>query len=98
MNTLNAEITRVFEELKPLLEEEASRKKPEPLNARQALALLEKLEPMLENINPECVDLLDELLAVPGAEDLVKQIDNFDFKSAAKTLAELKEKLKRECE
>jgi hypothetical protein len=62
------------------------------LNAEQTLALFEKLKPMLENDNPECVDLLGSLHAVPGAEDLVQQIENYNFKEAAVTLIALKEK------
>jgi len=60
------------------------------LNVRQARVLFEKLEPMLESYNSECVNLLDEIRAVPGTEDLTRQIEDYDFESAAQTLAELK--------
>jgi hypothetical protein len=36
--------------------------------------------------------LVDEIRAVPGAEDLARQIENYDFESAAATLAELRKK------
>jgi hypothetical protein len=45
---------------------------------------------MLENINPECLGLLDDLRAVPGTEELVLRIENYDFDAAASALAELK--------
>jgi hypothetical protein len=48
---------------------------------------------MLENNNPECVDLLNAIRTVPGAEVLVQQIENFNFDDAVKTLKKLKEKL-----
>jgi len=41
---------------------------------------------MLENINPECVNLLDEIRAIPGAEELARQIEDYDFEAAAQTL------------
>jgi hypothetical protein len=63
------------------------------LNTEQTLALFEKLKPMLENINPECVDLLGNLRTVPGAEELIQQIENFNFSAAAETLAVLKSKI-----
>jgi HPt (histidine-containing phosphotransfer) domain-containing protein len=93
MNVLKNELMRVLEELKPLLDETLAQEKPQVLDMEQTLALFEKLEPMLENDNPECVDLLKTLRAVPGAEDLVLQIENYNFKEAAITLAALKEKL-----
>ena len=39
------------------------------------------------------MDLLDELRAVPGAEELIKKIENFDFKYAVKILEELRKNL-----
>jgi hypothetical protein len=42
---------------------------------------------MLENSNPECVDLLGTLRAVSGTEILIQQIENFNFEEAARLLA-----------
>ncbi|MDR2558743.1 MAG: response regulator [Oscillospiraceae bacterium] len=91
MNLLKTEFEQVIEEFRPLLDKK-QQKKVQPLNAEQTLALFEKLEPMLENINPECTALLGEIRAVPGTEELVRLIEDYDFESAAKKLAELKEK------
>jgi predicted component of type VI protein secretion system len=44
---------------------------------------------MLENNNPECVDLLGSLRAVPGAEALVQQIENYNFEEAGRLLTKL---------
>jgi ubiquinone/menaquinone biosynthesis C-methylase UbiE len=63
------------------------------LSSEQTLALFEKLGPMLEKINPECINLLDSIRAVPGAEELAQQIENLEFETAAKTLVELKSKM-----
>jgi HPt (histidine-containing phosphotransfer) domain-containing protein len=93
MNALKAELTLVLEEFKPLIDESTEQKKPATMSVEEALVLFEKLQPMLEKINPECIDLLDDVRAVPGAEELVRQMENYDFKSAAKTLVELKNKI-----
>ena len=90
MSILNAELLSVLAELKPIVEEYQEQEKP-PFDATQALALFATLEPMLENINPECASLLDEIRSVPGAEKLAEQIANYDFESALITLRALRE-------
>jgi CheY-like chemotaxis protein len=100
MSNLKNELVLVFEELKPLLEDSAEPKQPQILDAEQTMALFEKLEPMLENNNPECVDLLGSVRAVSGAEELVQQMENFNFSAAARlvaeTLVELRNKWREE--
>ena len=93
MNLLKTELESVLEELKPLLDE--PQEAVLPMSPQQIRALFEKLEPMLTDINPECVNLLDDIRAVPGAEELAGQIEDYDFESAAKTLAELKKRENR---
>jgi HPt (histidine-containing phosphotransfer) domain-containing protein len=90
MQSLEAELNMVLEELSPLLDEALMLTGLENLNKEQVLVLFEKLEPMLEKINPECVNLLDEIRRLPGAEELTRQIEDYDFESAARTLAELR--------
>jgi len=92
MKMLKIELSSVLEELSPLLVESAAREDAPVLNNAQTLALFEKLEPMLENINPECISLLGEIRAVPGGAELARQIEDYDFEAAAGTLAELKKK------
>jgi CheY-like chemotaxis protein len=89
MNVLKAELTLVLEEFKPLIDESTEQEKPAAMSVEEALDLFEKLQPMLEKINPECIDLLDAVRAVPGAEELARQIENYNFKDAAQTLAGL---------
>jgi signal transduction histidine kinase/CheY-like chemotaxis protein len=93
LNTLKAELDAVLTELAPLLDE--GRDKPEvaALEPEKVRDLIKKLEPLLESGNPECLDLVDDLYAVPGSGTLIQQIENFDFESAVVTLAELKKNL-----
>jgi signal transduction histidine kinase/DNA-binding response OmpR family regulator/ElaB/YqjD/DUF883 family membrane-anchored ribosome-binding protein len=93
MNQLKNELRRVLEELQPLLNEHETRCEAELLNAKQVSDMLEKIELMLENINPEVVNLLDDIRTIPGTEDLVNQIENYEFESAAKTLTKLKKRI-----
>ena len=60
------------------------------LNTESARELFGKLEPMLEMGNPKCLELVDSLRLIPGSEELIKQMDDFDFQKALVTLAELK--------
>jgi CheY-like chemotaxis protein len=92
MNILKTELKLVLEEIKPVAEG-TPQEKSQTLDIEQTTALFKKLEPMLENNNPECMDLLGDIRAVPGADILVQQIENFNFKDAAMTLAELRKKV-----
>ena len=94
MSALKYEFNAVIKELLPLLDGAASNNSSENLDIGGTVALFDKLEPMLENINPECVNLLYEIYAVPGAEDLGRQIEDYDFDSALQTLRKLKSKLR----
>ena len=88
INMLNAELTSVIEELNPLLDE--SRKEPGSLDERLILALLEKLETMLEQANPEVTDSLDDIRAIPGSDKLVDLIEDYNFDAAITALEELR--------
>ena len=55
-----------------------------------AMELLEKLEPMVQSGNAECVHLADELKKIPEAAILVRQMEDFDFTLAAESLKTLR--------
>ena len=90
LRSLETEINTALGVLKPLLETPAEHTGTGALHAEQVRALFERLSLMLTNINPECADLLDEIRAIPGAEKLAKQIEDYDFELAAVTLAGLR--------
>jgi len=87
---LKAELNTVLEELAPLPDKSAEPVMPEIQDSEQILTIIKKLEVMLDEINPECVNLLGEIRAIPGTEELVRLIENYDFKEAAGTLTEIK--------
>ncbi|MDR2546180.1 MAG: response regulator [Lachnospiraceae bacterium] len=98
MNHLETELNTVLCDAKTVLDKEVKPEKIDPLNDEQVIALFDKLEPMLENINPECVSLLDEIRTIPGAEELAQHIDDYNFTTAAAALSELRDKWRKDHE
>ena len=93
MERLEAEMSLVLEKLEPLLAESAATKKVAPIDEEELRQLFEQLETMLKNSNPECMNMLDDIRAIPGAEDLSRLIEDFEFKGALAALAAFKEKM-----
>jgi len=96
LNALAAELAEVLKELMPFMENAfvpASEAGIETLDMEKARELLSALEPLLKDGNPECMNLLDGLRAIPESGELIEQIENFDFEPAVSTLVELKKKL-----
>jgi HPt (histidine-containing phosphotransfer) domain-containing protein len=94
MSLLKNELDTVLEELasmKALLQ--VTPRNIEASDKNQILAALERLEIMLKNRDPECMVFLDTIRAIPETEELVRQVENFDFKPALITISTLKEKL-----
>jgi len=88
LKILEAALNEALRKYAPLLDEPDP--PPQPLDAEETLALLDQLESMLKNKNPECLYLLDKIRAVPGSEELSRQVENLDFKPALAALAEVK--------
>ncbi|MCL2158268.1 MAG: Hpt domain-containing protein, partial [Oscillospiraceae bacterium] len=93
LNTLENELNMVLLELGPPPESMAEGLPNRSLDKEQVSALLEKLETMLENINPECANLVDDLRILPGTEKLVQYIEEYDFEAAAHELGAIKKEL-----
>ena len=55
--------------------------------------ILEKLEPLLSKRKPECMNMLDEIRLIPGSEELLRHVEDFEFVQAAEELNKLKERL-----
>ena len=48
--------------------------------------LLDKLMTLLESSDSECFEFIDDLRLIPGSEDIIALIEEFDFEAAAKAL------------
>ena len=91
INLLESELKIVLDNLAPLLVEAEKKKKKEIADPEKIREIIGKLEPMLTSRNPECVDLIDDVLTIPGAEELAQQMEKFKFKQALEELAKIKE-------
>jgi len=94
MDSLRQAHFDAINELDPLLNEQYTQKRPhKSLGPTEAIALLEKLEPMLKANNLECLEMIKELYSIEGSDLLIEQMDDFDFQRAVTTLQELKRAL-----
>ena len=89
MNVLKTELSAVLSELKqknkntnPVQSKEESK----ILETDKIKILLENLKLMLNSGNPESLKMIDKLKLIPGSEELIQQIEDYNFKLAAKTL------------
>ena len=93
LSVLEAELNLVLGKLEPMLAEIDVSNRTEAMSEGEMREIVERLEPMLTNRNPECMNLLDDIRAIPGAEDLAQQIEDFEFKKAIASLSELRKKI-----
>jgi HPt (histidine-containing phosphotransfer) domain-containing protein len=96
MQKLEMELDAVLLELKPLAEELALKEETPTVslyNTEYSRKLLDELLPVLESGNAKCYEFLDELRHVPGSEELIEQITDFDLRSAVITLNKIRDEL-----
>jgi len=92
MKTLEMELNIVLAELTPMVSEESKPEAEELLEITAAQYLLNELEPLLKDSDPESLSFTSKLRLISGSEELIRQIEDFEFESATETLAELKQK------
>ncbi|MCL2702399.1 MAG: ATP-binding protein [Defluviitaleaceae bacterium] len=90
LNSLEHEMKAVLEKLAPLLAEAGAKNTVKTTDAELVREIIQKLEPMLINRNPDCEDMLDDINRIPEAGGLVKHIERFKFKDALEELARIK--------
>ena len=87
MNLLKTEIKSVLERIgkpqKPGLSVESVPKE-------KAMEVFNKLIPLLESSNTGCLGMIDELRTIPETAVIVRQMEEFDFRVAAKNLKVLR--------
>ncbi|MCL2081188.1 MAG: hypothetical protein FWH16_03705, partial [Oscillospiraceae bacterium] len=89
METLGAELNAVLQKYAHLLPG-GTEDTVKIVDETRIGELLAELEPMLEAQNMACMDMLDTIRAVPGAEELVWNIEKLDFEQAVIALQSLK--------
>jgi len=93
IDALDTELNVAIAELSPFVSEKHLPITGEQLNKDEAFETLEKLENLLEDGDTECLTFINKLQMIPQSEELIHQIEEFDFLPAMKTLAELKKKI-----
>jgi len=98
IDALRIELNAVLDELAPLAEENAAPDRPgtarSEYDEQAALELIDRLGPLLWSGSTESLALVDDLRVVPGSEELIGQIEDFDFASAAGSLEGLRASLR----
>jgi len=90
---LENELSAVLAALEPLIEDTVPVSEDKLLDNDAACKLLDELKPLLEDADMDCMALVDKLSFINGSEELIDQMENFDFTTAAETLEKLKKEL-----
>ena len=93
MELLNKELNDALADLTPKVREAERRVADTLEDIEEARKWIEKLEVLLDDGDTECLSYIENLHQIPGSEELIHQIENFDFRPALKTLAELKKRI-----
>ncbi|MCL2222631.1 MAG: response regulator [Oscillospiraceae bacterium] len=90
---LGNELDRVIMHIGETSNDDEVSKDVDALGKDESLALLSELQPLLESQNADCLDLLDELMKIPGADELHELVSALDFVGALDILRKMKESL-----
>ena len=91
MKLLEAEFNSVYERLKLSYTESDIKENIPPPETKRVNELFGRLELMLKRRNAECMELLPEIIKIPGTEEMVRQIEQVDFRGAYNTFEKLKQ-------
>jgi len=90
---LSFELDKALMELTPLVNEPALPASPSDyMDTACAQELLKELEPVLMDSDFECISYVGKLRLVQGSENLIRDIESFDFTSALEELKHLQTK------
>jgi len=93
MSVLETELAKVLENINAATEGEKTDAPGKALDKAKTRELLEKLAESLEMDGADNLELARELRGIPEAALVVRQIEDFDFETAAKNLPALKDVL-----
>ena len=98
MSALENELNAALDELAPLANNgytNKNRKKTavDFFDRERVLELLDTLNSLLDSDSYDSLNLVSELKTIPGAEQLVNQVENLKFKQARETLAAVKQQM-----
>jgi CheY-like chemotaxis protein len=92
-HAIEVELNAVLEKLALILNKDDEREIPVTNDIARITDIIEKLEPLLKLHSTDCLSMLGDIRALPGSEDLVTCVEDFEFKKAIVELEALKKKL-----
>jgi CheY-like chemotaxis protein len=95
LNILETELGALLEKLAPVLAEAEAQTRIIPLVSEEVRELFAQLEPLLKRHKPECLNLTDKLKAISGTGELIRQIENLDYKQALVSLSKLNDDMEQ---
>ena len=93
IHALETEMRVVLDGLAPLLEEANNAIDTEPVDIKKVLDILDKLVPLLEDLDTDCLNIIEDLKGVSAARELIDQIEGYQYESALITLENLRKEL-----
>jgi len=85
---IKIELEKVLNELAPLLDEEKLENSKKTIDLVRVREIKNELRPLLMDNNTKCNKFVDELKTMPGTEELIFHIEEFNFNQALKVLEE----------
>jgi HPt (histidine-containing phosphotransfer) domain-containing protein len=93
IHDLETELKIVLDRLAPLLMETKAEKNIEPLDNEKILNILDQLEPLLDNMDTDCLNIIEDLQGMPEAQELIDQIEGYEYETALLTLENMRKEL-----
>jgi HPt (histidine-containing phosphotransfer) domain-containing protein len=93
IHALETELKLVLDGLAPLFEEARAEKDTKPVDIDEILKILDKLEPLLENMDTDCINIIEGLQGVSDAKKLIDQVEGYQYEAALLTLENLRKEL-----
>jgi len=88
--SLKIELASVINEFKTVAEDQNILVDTKTVDSETAYKTLTDLEPLLRDSDLECLTFAKDLMSIPGSEELVRQMENFEFMPALEALLVLK--------
>jgi HPt (histidine-containing phosphotransfer) domain-containing protein len=93
MKMLETQFNTAYAELATLTVNSADCETKNILSTDDALEILNELQPVLQEHTTDCLSFVEKLTEIPGSEQLIKHIEDFDFLNAEIILDTLKKTL-----
>jgi CheY-like chemotaxis protein len=97
LEALGAELSEVLAELSHLADVLAAQREAEArtLDEQEARDVFDRLAPLLDDGDAECLKLVSKLYLIPGTDELIGLLEDLEFEAAAEALEGLRQQMPR---